>query len=178
VRAGEIVPRKTATALLGGASVLLAGVLGFVGATGVVSLRPVAFASSGLVTVGVAVGAPWSVTAAVALLAIEWGVALALGSVPAGWIPALAVGLYLVVESSVSVLERRGAAVSPREPGGYRLVGVAAMAAGVWIVARVVLWVSGVGGSGGALGQIAGVAAATSVLTMLRWLLRRRLGSR
>jgi len=168
------VRRDVATALLGGFAVLLVGVIGLFGATGLPPLRLVALVALVLLALGLTAGVLWPITGAVVLLVIEWAVGLAAGSVASEWTPHLAVGLYLLVESGVTVLERRGIVEAPGEPAPDRIAGVVVTSLVVWTVAALIVQLSRFDVSAGALTQIAGTAAAAAVVATLSWLLRKR----
>ncbi|NIA25793.1 MAG: hypothetical protein GWP04_09535 [Gammaproteobacteria bacterium] len=169
------VRRDVATALLGGFAVLLTGVIGVVGATGLPPLRVAAFVAMVVLALGLTAGALWPITGVVVLLVIEWAVGLAVGSVASEWIPHLAVGLYLLVESGVTVLERRGVVEAPGEPVLGRIAGVLVTSLVVWTVAALVVQLGRFDVSAGALTQIAGTTAAAAVVATLSWLLRKRM---
>ncbi|GBE22373.1 MAG TPA: hypothetical protein ENH00_05775 [Actinobacteria bacterium] len=169
------VRRDVVTALLGGLAVLLAGVIGVFGPTGLPPLRLVALVALVLLALGLTAGALWPITGAVVLLVVEWAVGLAAGSIVSEWTPRLAVGLYLLIESGVTVLERRGIVEAPGEPAWGRIAGVAVTSLVVWTVAALIVQLSRFDVSAGALTQIAGSAAAAAVVATLSWLLRKRM---
>jgi len=166
--------RDVVTALLGAFAVLLAGVIGVFGATGLPPLRLVALVALVLSALGLTAGASWPITGAAVLLIVEWAVGLAAGSVVSGWTPYFAVGLYLLVESGVTVLERRGVVEAPEEPNPGRIAAVAATSLVVWAVAALIVQLSRFEISVGAFTQIAGAAAAAAVVATLGRLLRKR----
>lgn len=125
-------------------------------------------------TVGLLAATRWALGVGAVLVLVEWAAGFAARGIPLGWAPGLAVGLYLMVEVSVSALERLGALVAPREPPLRRLVESGAVAAGVGLVGTVVLRLSTSNVTLGGLVQIAGVAAAAAAFTIVAWLLRER----
>ncbi len=166
--------RNLATVSLGAISMAVVVVLGVLGATGLAPLRLLGFVAVALLALGLTVGALWPISASAFLLTAEWTVGLTAGSVRGELTPYLAAGLYLLVESAVTVLERRGVVEAPSEPLAGRVASVIATAGGVWVVAELVLRVGRLGVSAGALTQVAAVSAAVAIVATLAWLLRTR----
>lgn len=120
------------------------------------------------------VGAPWVVGWAAAALVIQYGLSLLARPVVDPWAPAYAALLFLTVESAYASLERRAkmaglVGMLGREAGRLVVLSVAALA-----VAAVVLTLASIPVAHGILVQVAGVGAATTVLTSLVLLVRRR----
>jgi hypothetical protein len=168
------VPRRLAWAMLVATALMLTGGVVFVVAAAAPPLRLIAVVAVVTMAGGLVAGAQWLITVACAMTVVEIALAFAAGSISSGWIGALAVGVFLVVESSVATLEVAGNAIAPREPAGHRVLVITSTAGVVWLVASILALIAGGTDLPGTFTRIAGVAAAAAVLATLARLVERR----